>query len=417
MQYVDVVVIGGGQAGLAMSRSLSERGLSHVVLERGRVAQAWRGRWDSLRLLTPNWQARLPGYRYGGAAPNGYMTRSEVVDYLEGYCSFIDAPIQRGVNVSAVSFDRNGTFLVKSNVDAWRSRNVVIATGQCMLPLRPTWAQRLDRSIVQLTTAEYKSPESVPTGGVLVVGASATGVQLAHELRASGREVTVAVGRHCRMPRVYRGLDIMSWLDKTGILRERTDQVRDLGASRRAVSLQLMGSDDARSIDLGTLAQAGVELTGRALEGQGHRVNLARDLHESVAASESKLARLLSRIDHFIEVGDLTSLVGPATRPPPIELPVPDAEIDLSARSIRSVVWATGYRRHYPWLELPVLDDSGEIAHHSGVTRVPGVYVLGLNFQRRRSSSYIDGVGNDARILAQSIQRRLEHAALQHARR
>lgn len=407
MTTLDTVIIGAGQAGLAMSRCLAERGVTHVVIERGRVAQAWRDRWDSLRLLTPNWQTRLPHFGYQGPDRDGYLTRAEIVRFFERYRASFDAPVCEGAEVLSLCADAQRGFWLQTSVGSLSARNVVIATGHCMQPWVPPWAAELDPRLVQLTTSDYKSPTTLPRGGVLVVGASATGAQLSHELQLAGHAVTLAVGRHCRLPRRYRGRDIMEWLDKSGILHERIDQVRDIRASRRAPSLQLVGCDDHRDLDLGTLQKIGVRLCGRALSARGFRVECAQDLEHTVSASETKLARLLQRIDEYIEAAGLKSSVEPKHELPTIDVPATDRELDLAALGIRTVLWATGYRRSYPWLQLPILTSSGEIAHSNGVTTFPGAYVLGLNFQRRRSSSYIDGVGDDARQLSEHIVRRL----------
>lgn len=407
MSTLDSVIIGAGQAGLALSRCLTDRGLSHVVLERGRVAQAWRDRWDSLRLLTPNWQTRLPHFGYQGPDPGGFLNRSEIVGFFEGYRQSFAAPVREGAEVVSVSADASGGFWVRTNLGAFSAKNVVVATGHCMHPAVPDWGAKLDARLVQLTTSDYKSPADLPPGGVLVVGASATGAQLAHELQMAGHPVTLAVGRHCRLPRSYRGRDIMEWLDLSGILRERVDEIRDIRASRLSPSLQLVGSDDGRSLDLGTLQALGVRVCGYAVDGAGSRISCEADIAAHVAASEAKLGRVLGRIDEYIERAGLQARV-PARQPlPMVQVPESDSSLDLLEIGVRSVLWATGYRRSYPWLKLPILTSTGEVAHSSGVTPFPGVYVIGLNFQRRRSSSYIDGVGDDAYFLSEHIGRRL----------
>jgi len=399
MRHTDVVVVGGGQAGLAMSRCLADRGIEHVVLERGRVGERWRSeRWDSLRLLTPRWQARLPGWRYRGPEPHGFMTRGEVVDYLEGYGRSFAAPVESGVAVTAVERDAAG-FRVTTSRGSWSAGAVVVATGHCDVPFVPRLASGLPRDVAQVVPTRYRRPDQLPDGGVLVVGASSTGVQLAAELQRSGRQVTLAAGKHVRLPRRYRGRDVMWWLDAAGFLDERADAVADLEAARRQPSLQLAGSDDHRPIDLGTLRALGVRIAGRAVRAEGGRVLFADDLAQSVAAAEGRLARVLGRIDAHVE--RLSAGDAPLAEPiAPIELPPAPTALDLRAEGIRTVVWATGYRRSYPWLRLPVLDASGEIRHAGGVTPEPGLYVLGLQFLRRRNSSFLDGVGADAAALA-----------------
>jgi putative flavoprotein involved in K+ transport len=407
MRRTDVVVIGGGQAGLATSRCLGERGIEHVVLERGRVGERWRSeRWDSLRLLTPRWQSRLPGWSYRGPDPDGFMSRREVVGYLAGYARSFAAPLEQGVTVEEVDRDGDG-YRVVTDRGAWRAPAVVVATGQCDLPAVPAFARELPGDVLQLTPARYRRPRDVPAGGVLVVGASATGVQLAAELHASGRPVVLAAGRHVRLPRRYRGRDIMAWLDAAGILGEGAEAVPDHEAARRQPSMQLVGRPDHRSIDLGTLHAAGVRVVGRATGARGRRVLLADDLGHSVASAEARLGRALARVDAWIQragLGDDVPLPEPIA---PVRLPPAPAVLDLAAEGIRSVLWATGYRRAYPWLRVPVLDGHGELRHAGGVTPAPGLHVIGLQFLRRRNSSFLDGVGADARDLAGHLARAL----------
>jgi putative flavoprotein involved in K+ transport len=404
MKRTHTIVIGAGQAGLAMSRCLLDRGVEHVVLERGRVAERWRSeRWDSLRLLTPNWQSRLPGYRYSGADPDGYMTVSEVVQYLAGYARSFAAPVEQKTTVLSVEPAARG-YRVATDRGAWEAANVVIATGYCDVPDVPALAASLPADVVQVVPTRYRSPDELPEGRVLVVGASATGVQLADEIHASGRPVTLAVGRHTRLPRVYRGRDILWWLDAMGVFGETAEQVFDLEISRRQSSLQLVGRPDHATLDLPLLERRGVRLVGRALGASGARLSLADDLVAHTAAADVRLARLLARIDDFVASADLGPAVGPAEPFEPFVWPAPaPVEIDLRADGIRTVVWATGFRRLYPWLRVPVLDQRGELRHQGGITPAPGLYVLGLYFQRRRSSSFIDGVGDDARVLADRI--------------
>jgi putative flavoprotein involved in K+ transport len=407
MQRVDTIVIGGGQAGLAMSRCLRDHVIEHVVLERGRVAERWRSeRWDSLRLLTPNWQSRLPGYRYAGGEPDSYMTMPEVVNYLEGYARSFGAPIEERTTVVSVE-PLGGGYLVVTERGGWEAHNVVIATGYCDVPFVPTLATALPPDVAQVVPTRYRDPGELPEGGVLVVGASATGVQLADEIHASGRPVTLAVGHHTRLPRRYRGRDILWWLDAMGLFDETGDDVYDLEISRRQPSLQLVGRPDHSTLDLPLLERRGVRLVGRAVGVDGARVSFADDLVAHTAGADVRLARLLVRIDAFAASAGLESQVGPAEPFQPFLWPAPAPEaIDLRAEGIQTVVWATGFTRHYPWLRVPVLDGRGELRHAGGVTPAPGLYALGLSFQRRRKSTFIDGVGDDARELAEHIAAR-----------
>jgi putative flavoprotein involved in K+ transport len=410
VKRTDVVIIGGGQAGLAMSSCLTELGIEHVVLERGRVAERWRSeRWDSLRLLTPNWQSRLPGYRYQGADPDGFMTMPEVIGFLDGYARSFTAPVETGSGVVHVSGDEDG-YTVVTTRGVWEAPNVVLATGFSDRPFVPGLASGLAADIHQVTPSTYRNPGSLPPGGVLVVGASASGVQLAEELHASGRPVTLAVGRHTRLPRRYRGRDIFWWMDRMGVFDETIGHVFDAEVSRQQPSLQLVGRPDHRTIGLRELASEGVRFVGRMVAAQARRVSFDDSLVATTAAADVKLASLRRRIDDFIRSSGMGQDVEePDTFGPswPLAIDSSASTLDLGAERITSVLWATGFRRSYPWLQVPVLDADGEIVHTGGVTPAEGLYALGLHFQRRRKSAFIDGVGDDARTLAGLIARRL----------
>ncbi len=412
MKRAEAVVIGGGQAGLAMSRCLADGGIDHVVLERGRVAERWRSeRWDSLRLLTPNWQSRLPGFRYDGPDPDGYMSAPEVADFLSRYARSFAAPVEDGTSV--VSLERvDGGYRITTDRGTWEAPAVVVATGYCDTPFVPALATSLPTWVTQVVPSRYRNPDDLPPGGVLVVGASATGIQLADEIHASGRPVTLAVGRHTRLPRVYRGRDILWWLDAMGVLDESAADVFSIEASRAQPSLQLVGRADRATLDLRRLEQAGVRLTGRAVAADGDRVVLADDLVAQTVAADARLARLVQRIDIFAARTGLDAEVGPPEPFSPFLWPAPaPSALDLRAEGIRTVLWATGFRRHYPWLKLDVLDERGEIRHDGGITPLPGLYVIGLNFLRRRKSSFIDGVGQDALELSAHLVDELRRAA------
>ena len=412
MRRTEAVVIGGGQAGLAMSRCLAQYGIDHVVLERGRVGERWRSeRWDSLRLLSPNWHTRLPGFRYDGPDPDVYMQVGELVGLLERYARTIDAPVEPNTTVQRVEASGPG-YRVTTDRGGLLARSVVIATGHCDVPFVPPVAAGLPGDVVQLVPSRYRRASQLPPGGVLVVGASASGVQLADEIHASGRPVTLAVGRHTRLPRVYRGRDIFWWLDAMGVFDETEDDVFDLDLARSQPSLQLVGRPDRATLDLPVLERRGVRLAGRLAAIEGARVRFADDLVAHTAAADARLARLVQRIDIFASRSGLDGDVGPREPFTPFLWPAPaPTTLDLRQAGIRSVVWATGYARSYPWLRVPVLDERGEIRHAGGVTAAAGLYVLGLYFLRRRKSSFIDGVGQDAMELAAHLARYLRRAA------
>jgi putative flavoprotein involved in K+ transport len=401
MQTIDTIVIGAGQAGLAMSRCLTDRGVDHVVLERGRLAERWRSeRWDSLRLLTPNWMSRLPGWSYDGPDQDGFMLACELVTSLERYARSFVAPVEEQSAVESLRFDADGFQIVTAS-GSWRASNVVIATGWCDRPAIPTIARYLSPAIYQTAPSDYRNPAGLPDGGVLIVGASATGVQLADELHSAGRDVVLAVGRHTRMPRRYRGMDIYWWLEQIGSLDRNIDELPDRALARRESSLQLVGGP--ASLDLATLHDAGVRLTGRVTGIDGHRVTLACDLRALTAAADRQMRRVLTEIDGHIAVSRLTAEVLPPDPIPPVRYVLAPKRLDLRAAGITNVIWATGHRRSYPWLHVPVLDAAGEIRQRRGVTVVPGLYVLGLRFQQFRNSNFIDGVGRDAAFVADHV--------------
>lgn len=397
---VDVIVLGAGHAGLAMSHCLAESGVEHVVLERGEVAHSWRHeRWESLRLLTPNWQSRLPGYRYHGADPDGFMTMPEVVAFIEGYARHIAAPVHRGTTVTAVTATDEG-YRVETDRGEWRCRALVLATGACNRPAVPALAAALPPDIVTIHPLAYRRPGQLPPGGVLVVGASATGVQLADELQRSGRPVTLAVGEHVRMPRRYLGRDIQWWLDAAGILDQRYDQVDDLVRVRHLPSPQLVGSPEHVTLDLNALADRGVRLVGRLAGLRDGRLQFSGSLRNVCALADLKLGRLLDTLDAWAKASGLAEAARPPERPAPTRIPErPLLELDPRREGIRSIVWATGFRPDYRWLHLPVLDHKGRLRHDGGVV-APGLYALGLPFLRRRKSSFIHGAEDDARELA-----------------
>ena len=408
-QRIDVLIIGAGQAGLAMSRCLLETGIDHVLIERGDVGERWRSeRWNSLRLLTPNWMTRLPGYSYAGNDPDGFMRRAEVVRFLETYRSSFDAPVVARTSVLDVSRDGDG-YRVTTDRGVWTARGVVVATGACDQPCVPALASDLPHDIEQVVPERYCRPDDLPAGGVLVVGASATGIQLADEIHRSGRPVTIAAGRHVRVPRSYRGRDIMAWLDACGFLDERRSPDADSRQLNRQPSLQLVGHPDRRCLDLPRLAEAGVRVVGHAVGAVGNRVAIAPDLTQECAAAEDRRRKLLTRIDAFIDETGLDAPDDPLVWAQPDKIVSNITRLDLRVAGIRTVVWATGYRRTYPWLRIPVLDVAGEIRNTGGVSPSPGLFVLGLPFMRRRSSTFIDGVGRDAEELSSEVARHLKH--------
>jgi len=388
-----------------MSYCLADLDVEHVVLERGKLAQRWRTQsWDSLNLLTPNWMTRLPGFEYEGNDPDGFMSVLDLISMFDRYAADSRAPILSDTSVTGV--ERMGErFRVITDRGEWLADSVVVATGYCDLPAVPAASRGLPASITQVVPANYRRAAQLPPGGVLIVGASATGVQLADEIQQSGRQVTLAVGRHLRLPRRYRGRDILWWLDRLGVLNQPADEVHSIEISRHQPSLQLVGTPDHSSLDVGILQDRGVRLVGRVRDITGYGVTFADDLIANTAAADLKMAEVLTRVDRYIDRIGIPAEDSEPFRPTwPTAAGAPE-RLDLKSEGIGTVVWATGYRRAYPWLHLPVLDASGEIVHDGGFTPAFGLYVLGMNFQRRRNSSFIDGVGADARTIAEQIAR------------
>ena len=368
------------------------------MLERGEVANSWRSeRWDSLRLLTPNWQSRLPGLRYDGPDPDGYMTTAELTEFIERFAKVSGAPVRTGANVTSVRRTDDG-YRVTTSFGEFRCRTVVIASGACNRPAAPGFKDAVPASVGQLTPFNYREPSSLPDGGVLVVGASATGVQLAAELQRSGRPVTLSVGEHVRLPRMYRGRDVLWWMEASGVWDQRYDEIDDLTRARRLPSPQLVGTAERTTLDLNALASMGVELVGRWAAIRDGRALFSGGLRNMLSLADLKTERLLDSFDDWARTGGPDGKVGPRERFTPTRMPESTRlQIGLGSGEIRSVVWATGFRPDYRWLDVPVVDAKGQLNHDGGVVDSPGLYALGLPVLRRRKSTFICGIEDDAR--------------------
>ncbi len=409
MIRIPTVVIGAGHAGLSVSKLLTERDVDHVVVERGEVANTWRTeRWDSLRLLTPNWQTRLPGFEYDGDDPYGFMTMGEVVEFIDGYATLIDAPVETHTEVRSVRRDGD-RYQVAANAKTWDADSVVLASGGFNLAKLPPVAADLPEGVDSVTALDYKRPNQLGDGGVLVVGASATGIQVADEIHRSGRPVTLAVGEHVRLPRTYRGPDIQWWMERLGRFDERYDEVDDIVRARHVPSPQLVGTPDRSTLDLNALTARGVRLVGRLSAITDGRAHFSGSLRNVCALADLKQIRLLDEIDEWATDHGLDGEVAAPERYPGTMVDDdPVLGIDLSDGEIQTVLWATGYRPDYSWLEIPVLDRRGEIRHDGGIVpESPGLYRIGLNFLRRRKSSFIHGAEDDAIDLTDHLARYL----------
>lgn len=378
------VVVGAGHSGLATSHHLAARGVDHVVLERGQVAQSWRTqRWDSLRLLTPTWMAHLPGHDPLDD-PDGFLSAGEFADHVASYAKHLAAPVIEDSPVTRISASAAG-FLISTEYDEWLATSVVVAAGATR-GVTPAVADALPDGIASLHAIDYRNPDQVADGGVLVVGAAASGVQIARELQAAGRPVTLAVGEHVRAPRRYRGRDIFRWIDEAGVLDERWDQVDDVVRARRLPSFQLVGGDV--DVDLNALQAAGVRIVGKLAAIRDGRALFSGSLRNSCAMADLKLNRLLATIDAVAG--------GAGERPEPTRVPAPLLDLDLTSGEIRTVIWATGIKPDHGFIDLPVFDAKGQVRHDGGVTAQPGLYVTGLPVLRRRRSTYIAGADADA---------------------
>jgi putative flavoprotein involved in K+ transport len=412
IERVTTVVVGAGHSGLAASHFLRAGSIDHVVLERGEVAESWRRqRWDSFRLLTPNWLNRLPGHRYEGPDPDGYLTAGEVAEFVGHFAKLAQAPVRTGVTVTSVRRTGDG-YRVTTTDGAYECRTVVIASGAYNVPSVPNVHTGLPASIEQLTPYDYRGPERLPDGGVLVVGASATGVQLAAELRRSGRPVVISTGEYVRLPRLYRGRDVLWWMDASGVWDQRHDEVDDLVRARRLPSPQLVGTPERVTLDLATLTGLGVETVGRLAAVRDGTALFSGGLRNVVSLADLKLERLLATFDEWARARGLDGEVGPVERFGPVRLPQKARlQLDLRRGEIRSVVWATGFRPDYSWLDVPVLDEKGRLRHDGGVVGSPGLYVLGLPVLRRRRSSFINGAEDDARAVVRHLTAHLAGAS------
>ena len=406
------VIIGAGHSGLAMSHFLAQAGVDHVVLERGEVANSWKNeRWDSLRLLTPNWQARLPGYSYSGDDPDGYLSVEETIRFIEGYADFISTPVQTGAEVTSLTL-RDSGYRVRTTRRDYECPCVVVASGACNLPNLPKFSELLPDSVESIHPLHYRNPDQLAQGGVLVVGASATGLQLADEIHQTGRPVILCVGEHVRLPRLYRGKDIQWWMEKSGVLNERYDEMDDLVRARNIPSPQLVGTPEKITLDLNSLTDKGVKLAGKLAGINQGNAQFSGALKNNCTLADLKMNRLLKTIDEWIAEQGLDEETDPPHRFEETRVEQsPPLLINLEKENIRTVLWATGYSPDYSWLEIPVFDRKSKIKHDGGIAEQPGLYVIGMTFLRRRKSSFIHGAEDDARDLCSHLVSYLDKKA------
>jgi putative flavoprotein involved in K+ transport len=384
-----------------------------VILERGEVANSWRReRWDSLRLLTPNWQSRLPGHRYEGDDPDGFMTMPEVIAFIARFADVAAAPVRTHTSVTSVKASDDG-YQVATASGEFRCRSVVLASGACNLANVPALRQAIPEPVASFTPLDYHNPGRLPPGGVLIVGASATGVQLAYEIQRSGHPVTLSVGEHVRLPRTYRGRDVLWWMDAAGVWNQRYDEIDDVTRARRLPSPQLVGTPERTTLDLNALNAAGVEIVGRLSTVRDGRALFSGGLRNQFALADLKMDRLLDTFDDWALGTSDVADIGPPERFEPTRVPERSRlELDLRSGEIRSIIWATGFRPDYSWLHIPVVDAKGHLRHDGGVVEAPGLYAMGLPVLRRRKSTFIHGAEDDARDVVDHLARYLAGGAV-----
>jgi putative flavoprotein involved in K+ transport len=398
-----VVVVGGGQAGLAMSYCLTQRGVDHVVLERQQVGHEWVDRrWDSFCLVTPNWQCDLPGFPYQGDDPDGFMVRDEIFRYLQSYARSFSPPMVEGVAVRRLRRTSSRAFEVSTSQGVLTADQVVVATGPYQVPVVPRMAERLPSTVHQLHSSAYRGPDQLPPGPVLVVGSGQSGCQLAEDLHLAGRQVHLAVGSAPRVARFYRGRDVVAWLDDIGYYRKGIDQFDDVDAVRFRVNHYVTGRDGGRDIDLRAFARDGMRLHGRLLSCDARGLTFGDDLGRNLDAADAVSESIKDSVDAYIAAAGIDAPHEERYRP--VWIP-PGGESAVDVDEIRTVIWSTGFGADYRWIEEPVFDGRGYPTHERGVTTRPGLYFLGLPWQYTWGSGRFCGVGADAEYLAARIIR------------
>jgi putative flavoprotein involved in K+ transport len=417
--HFDAVIVGAGQAGLSMSHALKQAGIRHLVLEANRVAHSWRSeRWDSFCLVTPNWQCQLPGHPYSGPDPQGFMLKHEIVEYLEGYARSFRPPLLEAALVTRVMRGRSpgggSVFLVQSSKGDFSADHVVVATGGYHEPFVPDASRSLPSSLLQLHSRDYTNPASLPEGEVLVVGTGQSGCQIAEDLLLAGRTVHLSVGNAPRCARRYRGKDVVEWLDLMGHYQLAVDEHPSKEQVRDKTNHYVTGRDGGRDIDLREFALRGMKLYGSFRDAQGTRLTFAPDLRANLDAADGVYNSINRSIDGYIEQCGIDA--PPASTYVPLWTPGADpAELDLARTNATSVVWASGFRTNFSWLDFPIFDSKGLPRHVRGVTPEPGLFFLGLPWQHTWGSGRFCGVGKDAafigRQIVESISQRLGRAA------
>ncbi len=401
--HYPVIIIGGGQAGLSVSYCLKQRGIEHIIFEKHSIGHEWRSRrWDSFCLVTPNWQCQLPGYPYPGNDPYGFMPKDEIVKYLEGYAASFNPPIEEGVTVTKVSQMETGLFAVSTSIGEYMADRVIIAVSGYHLPKIPRLAERLPDRIYQLHSSAYKNPESLPAGSVLVVGTGQSGCQIAEDLHLAGTQVHLCVGGAPRAPRLYRGKDAVEWLDRMGYYDLSIDEHPKKETARSNTNHYLTGRDGGREIDLRKFAISGMRLHGRLRSISDRKLEFQDDLQQNLDRADAVAENIKQNIDRFIEQEQIEAPIEPPYQP--VWQPEhPEPSLDLAAANIQTVIWSTGFKTDFSWIDLPVFNGSGYPHYDRGITTLPGCYFIGLPWLHTWGSARFSGVARDAHYIAEHI--------------
>ena len=401
--HYPVIIVGGGQAGLSMSYCLKQRGIDHIIFEKHSIGHEWRSRrWDTFCLVTPNWQCQLPGYPYPGNDPYGFMAKDEIVGYLEGYAASFDPPIKEGVTVSKVCQTEMGLFAVSTDIGEYTSDRVIIAVSGYHTPKIPRLAERLPDSIHQIHSSAYKNPESLPAGSVLVVGTGQSGCQIAEDLYLVGTQVHLCVGGAPRSPRLYRGKDVVEWLDKMGYYDLSIDEHPKKETARRNTNHYLTGRDGGREIDLRKFALSGMQLHGRLRSISDGKLEFQDDLRHNLDRADAVSENIKQNIDRYIEKEQIAAPIEPPYQP--VWQPnIAELNLDLAAAKIETVIWSTGFQTDFSWIDIPVFNGNGYPSHDRGVTHLPGCYFIGLPWLHTWGSARFSGIARDATYIAEHI--------------
>jgi putative flavoprotein involved in K+ transport len=400
--HYPVLVVGGGQAGLSMSYCLKQQGIDHLVFEKHRRGHIWSSeRWDSFCLVTPNWQCQLPGFPYNGSDPFGFMKKDEILAYIDAYVDLIQPPLLEGVEVKALRRFGAG-FELETSIGTYTADQVVLAVGGYHIPSIPRIAERLPTSVLQLHSSEYRNADALPPGAVLVVGSGQSGCQIAEDLHLAGRQTHLCVGSAPRVTRRYRGKDVVEWLHDMGHYDMPIDQHPLKEKVRGKANHYVTGRDGGRDIDLRKFALEGMKLYGRLGEAQGSELRFAPDLSRNLDGADATAERIKAGIDAYIAANGIEAPV----EAPYVPLWAPESEpaaIDLAAENITTVIWSTGFRSNFTWVEIPAFDGRGYPTHKRGVSTVPGLYFLGLPWLYTWGSGRFSGIARDAGYLADQI--------------